>query len=229
MTDASFRDLLRARLDLARVTVTPDEIEQLEKYFRLLRTWNRTINLTGLPLDPPTRETIDRLFVEPLAAAQFLRVHGRVPNPDRIPNPESQIPVWFDLGSGGGSPAIPLKVALPGWDLTMVEARSRKAAFLREVVRSLDLNKAQVANVRAEDVPSTLADYVTARAVRTDATLQLVAGRLLRPGGWLMMFRSSATAEALDGFNSVEIVELSGNGRAFLHFFARMFHVEQTD
>ena len=48
-------------------------------------------------------------------------------------------PVWFDLGSGNGSPAIPIKLAKPAARLTMVESKERKAAFLREAVRSAQL------------------------------------------------------------------------------------------
>src|SRR6516164_7658019 len=115
---------LLLRSEKASVKVSEEAIEQLGRYFELLAKWNAKINLTALPLDPPTRETLDRLFVEPLAAARYF--------------PRDPV-AWFDLGSGGGSPAIPLKILHPEASLTMVEARVRKAAFLREAVRGLVL------------------------------------------------------------------------------------------
>ena len=73
--------------------------DSLDAYYRLLARWNRTINLTALSLDPLADEALDRLFIEPLAAAPYIREALDV----------TPLSVWFDLGSGGGSPAIPLK------------------------------------------------------------------------------------------------------------------------
>ena len=52
--------------------------------------------------------------------------------------------LWFDIGSGGGSPAIPLKLARPTLPLPMVESKTRKAVFLREAVRALGLARREV-------------------------------------------------------------------------------------
>jgi 16S rRNA G527 N7-methylase RsmG len=52
-------------------------LEPLEAYFQLLTQWNAKINLTSLPLDPPTDETFDRLLVEPLAASKQIPTHTR--------------------------------------------------------------------------------------------------------------------------------------------------------
>ena len=224
MTNPPFGDLLRARARQAELALESPEIDQLQRYLALLTTWNRAINLTALPLEPPTEQTVDRLFIEPLAAAQFLRGLR-----ERIPNPESRIPVWFDLGSGGGSPAIPMKIALPSLDLTMVESRSRKSTFLQEVIRTLDLDRTRVERVRFEvlSADSSSVDCITCRALRTSPILQDFARRLLRPGGWLLLFSSSRTLEPFEGFTTIETVELPGSHDSFLHVLARMFHGEQ--
>jgi 16S rRNA (guanine527-N7)-methyltransferase len=197
-----FRELLNAAAAQVRLTVPPQQVDQLETYFDHLQRWNRTINLTALPLDPPNTEAINRLFVEPLAAARFLG--SRRPP---IPKPQSPIPVWIDLGSGNGSPAIPMKIALPEFDLTMVESRSRKAAFLSETVRALNLDRSRVENLRFENLqPKGLADLITSRAVRTEAFRESIIQRLLRPRGWLILFGAS---EDLGGpFELVETVQL---------------------
>jgi 16S rRNA (guanine527-N7)-methyltransferase len=77
------------------VSVTPQLTSRLETYFRLLETWNRKINLTGLNLAEATPDTIDRLLIEPLVAARH------------IPASAARM---LDVGSGGGSPAIPIRV-----------------------------------------------------------------------------------------------------------------------
>jgi 16S rRNA (guanine527-N7)-methyltransferase len=196
-----FRDRLLFRAKQARVTVAAPEIDKLEAYYRLLSRWNRKINLTGLSLEPLRDDTVDRLLIEPLAVA----VHV----------PDSRA-VWFDLGSGGGSPAIPLKIARPLLGLTMVEARGRKAAFLREVIRDLALPDSAVVNERFETLQertdfSGVASLVTARAVRVDASLLSVSVHLLsRAGGRLFLLgRGEASDQGgLSRFKSVETVEL---------------------
>ena len=63
-----FRDRLAPTQRAARkAPITLAMLEPLEAYFRLLAHWNAKINLTALPLEPPTDETFDRLLVEPLA------------------------------------------------------------------------------------------------------------------------------------------------------------------
>ena len=109
MTSLEFRDRLARRARRAKAPLTIAMLDPLEAYFRLLTQWNHKINLTALPLDAPTDETFDRLLVEPLAAAKQIPTHTAS--------------VWLDLGSGGGSPAIPLKIARPALRLTMIESK----------------------------------------------------------------------------------------------------------
>ena len=151
----AFRERLREQAESAGLTLDLTQMGHFEHYFRLLRHWNRTINLTALPLAGLPDRTLNRLFIEPLQAAQFV---------DDAPL------LWFDLGSGGGSPAIPLKIVRPLLRLTMVESKSRKAAFLREVVRSLSLTTTDVLSIRIEELARSdaagQADLLTIRAVR---------------------------------------------------------------
>jgi 16S rRNA (guanine527-N7)-methyltransferase len=187
-------------------------LDPLETYFRLLAQWNVKINLTALPLDPPTDETFDRLLVEPLAASKQI--------PD-IPA------MWLDLGSGGGSPAIPLKIARPGLRLTMIESKERKSAFLRETVRIVGLAEVVVATERFEEAASKpeyagKADFITVRAVKTDEMLFGTAGRLLSDKGQLLLFRPAHTATAdPSGFKRLSTVPLLDAPASFLSIYQR--------
>jgi len=191
----------------------------LEAYFRLLAHWNATINLTSLRLNEPSDEAFDRLLVEPLAAAR------QIPDASKA---------WYDLGSGGGSPAIPLKIARPALRLTMIESRERKAAFLREAIRTVGLAETTVLNERFEEVAGTsgntgTADLVTVRAVKADPELFMTAGLLLNAGGRLLLFRPAHDASAdPPGFARVSTVLLTDAPPAYLSSYRRMFHVEQT-
>jgi len=178
VTAGEFHDLLLARANTFGVTVSVETAERLRAYFEILAHWNRRINLTSLPLEPPTEQSMDRLFIEPIAASSFVG---------------GSASMWFDLGSGGGSPAIPLNFVRPAKRLAMVESRERKAAFLREAIRELELSNAEVIETRIEslveqDGQASTADLVTVRAVRLSASLFSHLDSLLKSGGQAILF-----------------------------------------
>lgn len=215
MTSREFVDRLEERLHRAGAELPGPAIAPIEAYYRLLERWNARINLTSLPLASPTDETFDRLLVEPIVAAPFV---GDSPQ------------IWFDLGSGGGSPALPLKILRPRAKLTMVESRSRKAAFLREAARVLGLADVHVENARFEKIAAEtprIAHLVTARAVRGDRSLFGSAVLLLQPRGRLLLFHSDQPVTAPERFKLIESALLTAS-KARLSVLEPVFHVEHT-
>ncbi len=175
---------LRLRVARAGLDVSGRLLDNLVSYIGLLRRWNARVNLTALDAGD---DGLDRLIVEPLAAAR----HVAAPAPRLV-----------DIGSGGGSPAIPLRLALPGGSLLMVEARARKAAFLREVVRHLGLADTAVAAGRFEELVDRppwrgAFDLLTLRAVRVDAAALRGLQTFLRGGGELFLFTGPRGEEPL--------------------------------
>ncbi len=174
----SFREKLAKRASKVGLSLSAELSEGLEAYFVLLQKWNQKVSLTSLPVGDAGDEAIDRLLIEPVLAAKFL------------PSPQGKA---IDIGSGGGSPAVPLKLAAPGISIRMVESKTRKAAFLREVVRSLKLAEAEVDAVRFEELlvrPALheTADVVTMRAVKVDGKTLVGLQSFLKPGGLLFLF-----------------------------------------
>jgi 16S rRNA (guanine527-N7)-methyltransferase len=174
----SFREVLFERARIARLAISEEALPNLESYFELLAHWNKRINLTSLSLDPLTDSAVDRLFIEPLLAAPLI-------SPSAV--------AWFDLGSGGGSPAFPMRIVRPIVSLKLVESRERKAAFLREVVRELKLSGVEVLATRIEALVDehrnfSAADLITVRAVRLSAPLFSQLDRLLKQGGQAILF-----------------------------------------
>jgi 16S rRNA (guanine527-N7)-methyltransferase len=173
-------DSLDARLSqraaIAGLSLDASLHSALLAYYEVLLRWNAKVNLTALT-DPD--EAIDRLLLEPVAAARYL------PHESRL----------IDLGSGGGSPAIPLALALRSSRLVMVESKGRKAAFLREAARQLAV-PAVVEGERFETLAAESSGYasgfevVSMRAVRMDAEALGSAIRFLAPGGRLALFVS---------------------------------------
>jgi 16S rRNA (guanine527-N7)-methyltransferase len=171
-----FSTRLTRRAARSGLFLNPELMEQLEMFFSLLTRWNEKINLTSLS-DPD--EAMDRLILEPLLAVRYVPTAARS---------------LMDVGTGGGSPAIPLKLMQPRLQLTMVEVKTRKSAFLREAVRHLDLPGVQVETARIEELLTRTDlheafDVVSIRAVRIETRLLHTLQAFLRPGGQIMLFR----------------------------------------
>lgn len=173
----------RVERRLAKVggRATPEQIDQLVEYLVLLERWNTRMNLTALD-DADT--AVDRLIVEPILASTTIDADARS---------------LVDIGSGGGSPSIPLKIARPELTLTMVEVKTRKSVFLREVVRHLGLTGCIVETARFEQVlakPSYIGavDAVSIRAVRAETEQLKLFGAALRAGGQQLWFLSGSQA-----------------------------------
>ena len=182
MAKRELKHRLLRRVRRARANISDELAERLCAYLELLQRWNERMNLTALG---DSDEALDRLIVEPLVA-----VH-------QLPAGEPRV---MDIGSGGGSPAVPMKLAVPGIAMRMVEAKTRKAAFLRDVVRQLELDKTFVETSRYEELLPRAdlhesQDVVTVRAVRIEGRVLRGLQAFLVPGGDLMLFRGYAGAD----------------------------------
>lgn len=186
MPSSPVHDRLNRRALVAGIPLSDRLSGHLEAYYRLLAKWNAKVNLTAFQLTEEGEDAaIDRLLIEPVAASAY------------IPATATTL---LDVGSGGGSPAIPMLLARPALRLQMVEAKTRKAVFLKEAIRILGLTGSTVEASRFEELlsnPSFLGAYdvVSLRAVRVDpATLSIVQA-FLKQGGQLFLFRTIAGSD----------------------------------
>ncbi|KLN98420.1 ribosomal RNA small subunit methyltransferase G, partial [Stenotrophomonas maltophilia] len=118
-----------------------------------------------------------------------------------------------------GLPGIPLAIACPGLQVTLVESNGKKARFMREAVRQLGLGNARVAESRAEALDEAgRYDQLTARAMDTLAGIVRVGGHLLRPGGVLLAMKGvyphEEIADLPAGWQVREVTPLSVPGLA---------------
>ncbi len=185
MSGRRVRDRIVRRAKVVGLELPDSVIDGFEAYFAELARWNRKINLTALSLDGDgSDEAVDRLLIEPAVASRY------------IPAPALSL---LDIGSGGGSPAIPIKLCRPDLSLTMVEVKVRKSVFLRQVSRSLGLERTQVETSRFEELLARpdlheSQDVVTVRAVRIEQTTLLGIQAFLRPSGLVLNFTSGEDA-----------------------------------
>ena len=146
------------------------------------------MNLTGLKLSEVSPDAVDRLLIEPIIAAKYVPV---------------KTARMLDIGSGGGSPAIPLALAVPHVRLLMVESKTRKSLFLREAVRAVGLTDAEVATARFEELLARpdlheAHSLVTVRAVRIESRMLLALQAFAEPGGLLFLFRGSGSTDTAE-------------------------------
>jgi 16S rRNA (guanine527-N7)-methyltransferase len=176
--DEKAKKQLRRGIARLNLPFTESQIESLITYLRELKRWNRRANLVGFRTDDAL---IRHGILDSLSLLEAFQVQ-----------PGLEL---MDIGSGAGFPGIPLKVAAPDLRVTLVEATRKKASFLRQVCRLLQLQGVSVLQARAEALHNDPShreayDLVTARAVaRLPEAVTLCApfmksdGRLVLPVG----------------------------------------------
>ena len=148
-------------------------------YLALLARWNQTYNLTAIR-DP--REMLVKHLLDSLA------MHAHLDGVQRL----------ADLGSGPGLPGIPLAIACPQLQVTLVESNGKKARFLREALRQLQLANADVAESRIEAfaAPGRF-DAITARALGGLPLILALGGHLLAPQGRLLAMKGGRAEDEI--------------------------------
>jgi 16S rRNA (guanine527-N7)-methyltransferase len=153
-------------------------LEKFHLYYEELSLWNKSVNLTGLQTE---KEQAVLLFVDSLAGSFALSENSTVS--------------IIDIGTGGGFPGIPLKLAFPSLQTTLMEPRGNKTAFLHTVIGKLELTGISVLQKRLEGCRSFINeddkwDIAISKAVNLEAILPHVKN-ILREDGKLVIFRSS--------------------------------------
>jgi 16S rRNA (guanine527-N7)-methyltransferase len=155
-----------------RVNLSDSQLTAIERYLSLLLSWNRAMNLTAV--DDPA-EILARHFGESLFAAGFLDL-----NNSRL----------ADVGTGPGFPGLPLKIAVPEMQLTLIEANLKKCAFLTEVSQKLELADVEVLKGRFQGAISRdqKFEFVCSRALGSFSEFLPWARAALSPGGAIVLW-----------------------------------------
>jgi 16S rRNA (guanine527-N7)-methyltransferase len=157
--------------------LTPQACQRFESYYDLLIRWNQKTNLTAIRDE---EGIVRRHFVESIACAYAI---------------PADVASLLDFGSGAGFPGLPIAICRDEIRVTLAESQGKKAAFLREAVRSLGL-QAVVHGGRAEEL-KVLFDCVTMRAVDRMEVAIDAAIDLTRPGGWYLPMSSQKEREVV--------------------------------
>ncbi|MEL6570499.1 MAG: 16S rRNA (guanine(527)-N(7))-methyltransferase RsmG [Pseudomonadota bacterium] len=173
-------------LGVPSMDVSRETLEALQVYAELTQKWTARINLISKSTvgDIWERHIQDSLQLYPLAPP-----FGR----------------WVDLGSGGGFPALVIAVVAreraPDAEFVLIESDARKCAFLRTVIRELDLSATVYAS-RIEETPPQQADIVSARALASLPELFALTVRHLKPTGTAFFLKGRQAQAELDAVSA---------------------------
>lgn len=185
--DPAGEDLLGLMEGAAALGIMLDQHQQrlFTAYAHLLLQWNERINLLGPAAARHlwSRHLLDALTLVPV-----------VPGGARTIGEERAV---IDLGSGAGLPGIPLRIAFPHWQITLLEATGKRARFLELARRELGLTNLEVVAGRAEEVAHDrdhreIYDLCVARAVTHGAALVELALPFVRVGGHAILYKTLA-------------------------------------
>ena len=167
------------------VAPIPGLASRIRVFVDLLLKWNRTISLTTIT-DPAN--IVEFHFGESLFVLSQLQIE------------KSRL---ADVGTGAGFPGLPLAMALPALEVTLIESNVKKCAFLAEVIRQLQLSNAAVYQGRMESVPLDCApfDFVTARALGQFDDLLAWSRVHLTAGGKVLLWLGESDAVEISGYS----------------------------
>jgi len=167
------REIFENGLEIMGLSLSDDQTEKNLNYLRLLLKTNQEYNLTGIT---DTKEATIKHLLDSLSIHDLLEG-------DTI----------ADIGSGGGTPGIPLAIAFPKKQFLLIESKQKKAAFLVEAVNQLKLKNVRVINKRAEEAAATKApETIVSRALGSLDYFIEVAGHLLPKKGKAIAMKGKA-------------------------------------
>ena len=216
---------LAARLTACGIPFDPELPEKLLRYHALLMDWNTRMDLTAVTDEA---EMMDRHYVDSLMALRF----GLIPRRGRI----------IDVGTGAGFPGMPLALACPEMQVTLMDAQQKRLTFLQAVIDDLQVRNVTLVHSRAEDgarlpLHREQYDLAVARAVAPLAVLAEYLLPYVRVGGSALCWKGPALQEEMQqgrraahllGGKVEEPISCEFPGRAWQHLLLPIQKKEKT-
>lgn len=180
------------------VTLSDKQLSQFYQYYELLIEWNEKINLTAIT---DFDEVIKKHFLDSLSIGRMMK--------------QDCAASILDIGTGAGFPGIPIKIAFPETEVTLMDSLNKRINFLQEVIDSLGLEKIEAIHGRAEDFAKKgmlreTFDFCVSRAVANLSSLSEFCLPYVKVGGKFISYKSEKAKEELDA--SKNAIELLGGG-----------------
>jgi 16S rRNA (guanine527-N7)-methyltransferase len=134
MGDIAMKNKIKEIISDINIKISFEQAEQLDSYMTMLLAWNERMNLTAIT-EP--EEVIVKHFADSISPLCFYDMKGK-----RV----------IDVGTGAGFPGIPLRIAEPQLELTLVDALQKRVGFLQSVCDELGLDDVECIHARAEEL-----------------------------------------------------------------------------
>ena len=174
------------------VTLTQNQLEQLDQYYKLLIEWNNKMNLTNITEE---NDVYLKHFYDSLTL-------NKIVNMDEVES-------MCDIGTGAGFPGIVIKIVYPNIKVTLVDSLKKRTIFLNEVVKQLGLGNIEIYHERAEEFAKNNRDkydLVTSRAVATLPILLEYSMPLVKLNKYFVAMKSHAEEEIENSKHALEIL-----------------------
>ena len=180
------------------VELNETQLSQFYTYYEMLIEWNEKINLTAIT---DFDEVLKKHFLDSIAI-------GRILN-------QNDIISILDIGTGAGFPGIPIKIAFPNVEITLMDSLNKRVNFLNEVIEKLSLKKISAIHGRAEDFAKKdlmreKFDLCVSRAVANLSSLSEFCLPYVKVGGRFVSYKSEKAKEELEA--SKNAISILGGG-----------------
>lgn len=172
------KQFLKDQLQVMDIALCEDQIDQLMAYVHLLEKWNKTYNLTAIR-DP--KEMIIKHILDSLAIVPYLQSRS-----------------FIDVGTGAGLPGIPLAIANPNCEFTLLDSLGKRIRFLTQVKASLKLENVQPVQARVEAFNSAQFDGVISRAFASLSEMLRLCAHLINENGLFYALKGDIQSEEIE-------------------------------
>lgn len=185
-------------------TLTDEQIKQLDLFYELLVEKNKVMNLTAIT---EFDEVIVKHFADSLSICSVL---------------PGDVETVCDLGTGAGFPGIPMAIAYPNLNFTLIDSLNKRIKFLQEVVDAIGLKNVTLIHARAEEAGRNKLyrehfDLVVSRAVANISTLSEYCLPLVKVNGYFISFKSGDISEEISASGSA-VKKLGGSMNKPIYF-----------